>query len=81
MDQLFKLAIAITDSAFIVAIDGEIVMNYGYKFSSSFLDNLVGIKMDVLNGMQLEVQGIDHFNTGSTDCEGFEIYSHPDTAI
>lgn len=78
---MFKLAVAITDSAFVVAVDGDILLSYGYRVSNSFLESLTGIKLSVSNGLQMEVQGIDHLNTGTTDCDGFETYSHPDVFI
>lgn len=78
---MFKMAIAITETAFIVAVDGERVLAYAYRASNSMLEALMGIKFQTGNGMQLEVQGIDHLNMGMTDCEGFETYSHPDVII
>jgi hypothetical protein len=81
MDQLFKLAIAITDNAFVIAVDGDVLFSYGYRVSSSFLDQLTGVKLSVSNGLQLEVQGVDHLNTGMPDCDGFETFTHPDVVI
>lgn len=81
VDQMFKMAIAVTESSFNVAVDGEKLFSYPYRSSNSFLDTLMGIKFQQGNGMQLEVQGIDHMNTGMSDCEGFETYSHPDVQI
>lgn len=81
LDQQFKLAVAVTDASFIVAVDGEILMNYTYRYPSSFLNKLTGIKITTQNGMQLEVQGVDHINMGIGDCEGFEQYSHPDVQL
>lgn len=81
LEQLFKLAVAITDTSFIIAVDGEIIMNYAFRYTNSFLNNLGGIKITSEKGMQLEVQGVDHLNMGVSDCEGFEQYSHPDVQI
>lgn len=78
---MFKIAVAITDNSFMVAVDGEILMNYTYRFNSSFLNKLTGIKIVQENGMQLEVQGVDHLHMGVSDCEGFERYSHPDVFL
>ena len=81
IDQMFKMAIAITETSFAVAIDGERLFTYGYRQSNSFLDTLTGIKFQHSSGLQLEIQGIDHLSGGATDCEGFESYSHPDVQI
>lgn len=76
-DQMFKMAIAITETSFNVAVDGERLFSYAYRYSNAFLDNLVGIKFSNANGMMLEVQSIDHLNMGMSHCEGYESYSHP----
>jgi hypothetical protein len=81
IDQMFKMAIAITESSFEVAVDGEKLFSYRYRVSNSFLDTLMGLKFQNNNGLQLEIQGIDHMNMGMSDCEGFETYSHPDVQI
>jgi hypothetical protein len=64
-----------------VAVDGDIIHNYSYRTSNHFLKELSGIKIVTERGMQLEVQGVDHLNMGSSDCEGFEQYSHPDVFV
>lgn len=81
IDQMFKMAIAFTETSFNVAIDGERLFSYAYRQSNSFLDTLTGIKFQNGNGMQLEIQGIDHLSGGTSDCDGFESYSHPDVHI
>ncbi|XP_070499161.1 32 kDa beta-galactoside-binding lectin-like isoform X2 [Chironomus tepperi] len=81
LDQMFKLGVAITENAFVVAVDGNIFFTYHYRFGTQFLDVLAGIKLSPFNGLQLEVQGVDHFNTGTTNCEGFEAYTHPDALL
>lgn len=78
---MFKLAVAFTENAFVVAVDGNIFFTYNYRVNNSFLDTLSGIKLSPINGLQLEVQGVDHFNTGTTDCEGFKAYTHPDALL
>jgi hypothetical protein len=81
IDQLFKMAIAFTETSFEIAVDGEKCMSFPYRYSNSFLDNLMGLKFQTSNGTQLEIQSIDHMNMGISDCEGFETYSHPDVII
>lgn len=81
VDQMFKIAIAITETSFNVAVDGEQLFSYAYRYSNAFLDTLMGLKFQTGNGMHLEVQGIDHMNMGMSDCEGYETYSHPDVQI
>lgn len=77
---MFKLAVAVTDNSFMIAVDGEILMNYAFRYNSSILSKLTGIKI-VQEGIQLEVQGVDHLNMGVGDCEGFERYTHPDSYL
>jgi len=81
LGQMFKMSIGITETAFNVAVDGERLLSYGYRQSNSLLDTLMGIKFQNGNGLELEVQSIDHMNMGMSDCEGFETYSHPDVLI
>lgn len=81
LDQMFKMAVALTENSFRLAVDGNVFMTYNYRVHNSFLDTLSGIKMHLSKGLQLEVQGVDHFNTGTIDCEGFEAYSHPDALL
>lgn len=81
MDQMFKLAIAVTESSFVVAVDGERLFTYAYRYSNSFLDTMMGVNFLAGNGLQLELQGVDHMNMGGTDCDGFESFSHPDVMI
>lgn len=81
LDQMFKMAIAITETSFNVAVDGEALYSYAYRFSNSFLDSLMGPKFQMGNGMQLEILGIDHMNMGMSDCQGYETYSHPDVQM
>lgn len=78
IEQMFRMAIAFTETSFNVAIDGERFFSYAYRYSNSFLDRLMGISVQTSSGIQLEVQGIDHMNLESSDCEGFEALSHPD---
>lgn len=81
VDQMFKMAIAFTETSFNVAVDGERLFSYAYRQNNSFLDTLTGIKFSNSSGMNLEIQGIDHMSGGASDCEGFESYSHPDVQI
>jgi Galactoside-binding lectin len=81
IDQMFKIAIAITETSFNIAVDGEPLYSYAYRCSNSFLDTLMGIKISAENGMTVDIQGIDHMNMGMSDCEGYETYSHPDVHI
>lgn len=81
MDQMFKLAIAITETSFKIAVNGDHLFTYAYRYSNSLLDTLTGLKFLTGNGMQLEVHGIDHMNMGMSDCEGYETYSHPEVQI
>lgn len=41
---------------------------------------MTGIKI-MQEGVQLEVQGVDHINTGVPDCEGFERYTRHDVFL
>ncbi|CRK92982.1 CLUMA_CG006589, isoform A [Clunio marinus] len=81
IDQMFKMAIGFTETAYVVAVNGERLFTYDYRFSNSFLDTLMSFRVQTSNGMQVEVQGIDHMDMGMSDCEGFETFSHPDVQI
>jgi Galactoside-binding lectin len=81
IDQIFKMSIAFTETSFEVAVDGEKLYSYPYRYSNAFLDTLMGTKFSGENGLSLEIQGIDHMNMGMSDCEGAESYSHPDVHI
>lgn len=81
MEQMFKMAIGITETSFEVAVDGEKLFSFPYRYSNAFLDTLMGLKFIGENGLTLEVQGIDHMNMGMSDCDGYESYSHPDVQI
>ncbi|XP_059612519.1 32 kDa beta-galactoside-binding lectin lec-3 [Phlebotomus argentipes] len=80
IEQQFKLAIAFTTEDFRFAVDGNYFGQFAYR-SANVLDHLNGFKINVGNGLQLDITGVDHMNMGIPDCEGFEAYSHPDVAI
>lgn len=79
VDQQFKVAIAIMDHEFRLAINGEYHSTFAYRTYNQ-LEKLNGLKMGVSHGMQLEITSVDHL-TLDKGCEGFDMYSHPDAKI
>lgn len=77
IDEQFKLAIGFTETEFKFAVNGTIFGSFEYR-SPNQLDKLNGLKIAGGNGLHMEVTSVDHINSGSVDCEGFETYSHPD---
>lgn len=80
LEQQFKLAIAMTPRDFRLAVDGAYFTSFNHR-SEYGIDKLNGLKMGTLYGMYLEINSIDHLQMGSSDCNGFEEYSHPDNEI
>lgn len=81
IDQQFKLAIAMTDNEFKIAVNGNQFTTYAYKAGSHVLNLLNGFKTYSNKGLQLEISSVDHIHMGQADCDGYEAYSHPDVAI
>lgn len=77
IEQQFKLAIALTPKEFRFAVDGVHFGSFAYR-SGHGIDKLNGFKMGTSHGLYLEITSVDHFQTDSSDCDGFEEYSHPD---
>lgn len=79
-DQQFKLAFAMSSTHFLVAVDGKRFCSYKYRTQNQ-LEVVNGFKMFCLDGLRLEVAGVDHIYTGSTTCMDFEGFSNPDTEL
>lgn len=71
MDQQFKIAIGFTTTAFVVAVDGQEYYKYLYR-TENLLSVLSGFKISIENGMRMEVTSVDHLDTATPDCAGFE---------
>lgn len=80
LDQQFKLAIALTPKEFLFAVDGVFFASFAYR-SGHGIEKLNGFKMGTNYGMYLEITSVDHVQMESSDCDGFEEYSHPDFEI
>ncbi|XP_063696480.1 uncharacterized protein LOC134827660 [Culicoides brevitarsis] len=79
-DQQFKMAIALSLTHFLVAIDGKRFCTYKYRTQNQF-EALNGFKIFCLEQMRLEVASIDHIYTGSPTCAEFESFSNPDVEL
>lgn len=79
-DQQFKLAFAFSTSHFLVAVDGKRFCSYKYRTQDQ-LDVLNGLKLLCVDGLRLEVTGIDHIYSGSPSCVDFETYCNPDMEL
>lgn len=77
IDQQFKLAIALTPKEFRFAVDGVYFTSFAYR-SGHGIDKLNGFKVGTSNGLYLEITSVDHLQMDSSNCDGFEEYSHPD---
>lgn len=80
INQQFKMAIALTEKEFRVAVNGEFHSSFLYRTFNQ-LDKLNGFKIGVSYGMQIEITGVDHLPLGLSGCDSFEMYSHPNTTI
>lgn len=78
LEQQFKLAIALTPKEFRFAVDGVYFASFAYR-SGHGVDKLNGFKMGTSHGLYLEITSVDHMQMDSSDCDGFEEYSHPDS--
>ena len=74
LDQQFKIAIALTEKEFKIAVNGKRFCDFVYR-SSKMLTELNGLKVAPNNGMHVEVTSINHFNLDDKNCLGFEEYS------
>jgi hypothetical protein len=88
LNKEFGLAIAITTSAFKVAVDGLHLLTYDFRAVKDQLplafdnhrhhrifESLTGFKMFALNGMEVSVSHVDHLKM-KDDCEFYEIFSN-----
>lgn len=76
MDQNFKLAIGITNNAFIIAINGRTISSFPLRDGNQrVFATATGFEVEANNGLRLEVQGVDHVITDAS-CQGFERFSH-----
>lgn len=80
IDQQFKLAIALTEKDFRIAIDGQFFTSFAFR-PPTVLDKLNGFKISTSYGMFMEITSVDHLSLDSDDCSGFESYSSPDVTI
>lgn len=79
-DQQFKLAIAISNGYFLIAVDGKRFCTYKFRTQNQ-LDVLNGFKMFCVDGLRLEVTAVDHIYSGSPNCADFEGYCNPDMEL
>lgn len=75
MNQMFKMVIGISETSFDLAVNGDAILSYSYRYDIAFLDTLMGPQIEIENGLMLDVVGIDHQNVGLEDECGFQSYS------
>lgn len=80
IDKQFRLAIGFTETEFKFAVNGAVFASFKYR-SVNQLEILNGLKITTENGLHVEVTRVDHWNSGSVDCETFDQVSHPDVEI
>lgn len=76
-NQQFKLALAFTEREVLTAVDGFNFFSYNWRTPSAMM-NLVGFKVTAINGLVVQITGVDHVQTGDPACTGFEKYSRHD---
>ncbi|XP_016984943.1 32 kDa beta-galactoside-binding lectin [Drosophila rhopaloa] len=76
-NQQFKLALAFTDREVLTAVDGYNFFSYAWRTPKAMM-NLVGFKVTSINGLVVQITGVDHLQTGDPTCAGFEKYSRHD---
>lgn len=75
INQVYKMAIAITNTEFQVAANGQRIGNMSFRdHPQRLLGSLTGIGFICLNGLSMEVQSVD-FKTMDCVCNGFENFS------
>lgn len=75
VQEVFKLAIAVTDSDFLIAVNGERVMSMEFRDElRRLLGSMTGIEIVSNKGMSVLVQGVDFMHI-RPDCEGFERFT------
>lgn len=74
------MAIAFTETEFRFAVNGFDFGLFTYR-SKNQLNLLNGLKIVGSYGLNVEVTGVDHLETGFVECDGFETYSHPDIPL
>lgn len=79
-NQQFKIAIAITDRDFRLAVNGRCHSMFPFRTFNQ-LDKLNGFRVGVSYGMHIEITGVDHLALGPGGHEGFELYSSPKAMI
>jgi hypothetical protein len=75
IQQVFKLAIGITESEFVIAVNGVKIMSMEFRDDiQRLLGSLTGVEVISNKGMSVGVQGVD-FLFIRPDCEGFERFT------
>lgn len=80
LDQQFKLAIALTETEFRFAVNGEYFTSFSYR-TPNLLEKLIGFKVTVRYGMHIEINSVDHIQLDDENCDEFISYSSPDVEI
>lgn len=79
-NQQFKLAIAITDRDFRLAVNGHYHSSFLFRTFNQ-LDKLNSFRVGVSYGMHIEITGVDHLPLGPSGHENFAVYSSPNATI
>lgn len=80
IDEQFKLAIAMTTTDFLFAINGRFFGSFKYRNYDVF-EKMNGFKMYTKLGLQLEITSVDHVIMTKLNCREFEQYSRPEVDI
>lgn len=75
VNQKFKLAVALTDKSFLIAVDGKNIATFDYREDKANVFKWIGgLEIITNKNVNLELASVDHFLVTS-DCKGFEALS------
>lgn len=75
IQEVFKLAIAITETEFLIAVNGTKILSMEFRDEiRRLLGSMTGIEVISNNGMSIGIQGVDYMFI-RPECEGFERYT------
>lgn len=80
-NQPFKMALAFTESDFKVAVNGQFLMDFALDNielddGESLWDILTGFQIKIGADLKLQITNVEHVQSGSRSCDGFESYSN-----
>lgn len=76
IQEVFKLAIAISNSDFLIAVNGQRIMSIEFRDEiRRLLGSMTGVEIISNKGMNVQVQGVEYLYI-RPECEGFESFTN-----